>query len=175
LRPGLAVCTECGGTGAIGALVDRVSATGAGWVLSEEEWRSDEHMLDRIVALLDPMEKDAYDRAAARARAAPQAAVAAMTDATLAVYRGAQQWTSARPAVKPIAAARCLAALHYSPWRPPAKAVPVPEDVAPAAPRGPMAGIARVALRIRHTLPGRMLYCLAPKALREALKARVSE
>jgi len=46
--------------------------------------------------------------------------------------------------------------------------------VAPPAPRGPIARIARTALRIRHTLPGRMLYRLAPKALREALKARIS-
>jgi hypothetical protein len=38
-----------------------------------------------------------------------------------------------------------------------------------------MAGIARIALRIRHTLPGRVLYRLAPKALREALKARVTQ
>ena len=158
----------------IGALVDRVSATGAGWVLSEEEWRSDERMLDRIVALLDPMEKDAYDRAAAHARAAPRPALAAMTDATLTVYRDAQKRASAQPAAKPIAAERCLAALHYAPWRPPSTTVATPDVVVPAEPRGPMAGIARTALRIRHTLPGRMLYRLAPKALREALKARIS-
>jgi glycosyltransferase involved in cell wall biosynthesis len=157
----------------IGALVDRVSATGAGWVLTEEEWRSDERMLDRIVALLDPMEKAAYDRAAAHARAAPQPTLAAMTDATLAVYRDAQKRASGQPAAKPIAAERCLAALHYAPWRPPT-IVAAPDQVAPPAPRGPMAGIARTALRIRHTLPGRMLYRLAPKALREALKARIS-
>jgi glycosyltransferase involved in cell wall biosynthesis len=159
----------------IGALVDRVSATGAGWVLTEEEWRSDERMLDRIVAVLDPMKKDAYDQAAARARAAPQPALAAMTDATLAVYRDAQKRASARPAVTPIAAARCLAALHYVPWRPPAKTEPAPEPAARPAPRGTVAGIARIALRIRHTLPGRVLYRLTPRALREALKARVTE
>jgi GT2 family glycosyltransferase/glycosyltransferase involved in cell wall biosynthesis len=159
----------------IGALVDRVSATGAGWVLTEEEWRSDERMLDRIVAVLDPMKKDAYELAAARARAAPQPALAAMTDATLAVYRDALKRASARPAVMPIAAARCLAALHYVPWRPPAKIEPAPEPVARPAPRGAVAGIARIALRIRHTLPGRVLYRLAPRALREALKARVTE
>ena len=159
----------------IGALVDRISATGAGWVLTEEEWRSDERMLDRIVAVLDPMNKDAYEVAAARARAASQPALAAMTDATLIVYRDAQKRASARPAMTPIAAPRCLAALHYVPWRPPAKTEPAPDPVARSAPRGPLAGIARIALRIRHTLPGRMLYRLAPKALREALKARVTE
>jgi hypothetical protein len=40
-------------------------------------------------------------------------------------------------------------------------------------PRGPLAGIALVALRIRHTVPGRLLYSLAPKALLDALKARL--
>jgi hypothetical protein len=96
-----------------------------------------------------------------------------MTDATLAVYRDAQKRASVQPAAKPIAAERCLAALHYVPWRPPT-IVAAPDEVAPPSPRGPMAGIARTALRIRHTLPGRMLYRLAPKALREALKARIS-
>jgi GT2 family glycosyltransferase/glycosyltransferase involved in cell wall biosynthesis len=155
----------------IGALVDRVSASGAGWVLTEEEWRSDERMLDRIVALLDPMAKDAYDRAAACARAAPQHA---LTDDTLAVYRGVEQRTPSRPDATPIAAGRCLAALSYAPWCPPAAPVSAPEMVAPTVPRGPVSGIARFALRIRHTLPGRVLYRLAPEALREALKARIA-
>src|SRR5438132_1465752 len=97
------------------------------WVLTEEEWRSDERMLDRIVSLLDPMERNAYDRAAAHARAAPQATLAAMTDATLAVYRDAQKRASPQPAAKPIAAERCLAALHYAPWRPPSTTVAAPD------------------------------------------------
>jgi len=158
----------------IGALADRISATGAGWILTEEEWLNDGRMLDRIAALLDPREKNAYDRAAARARAAPQPALASMTEDTLAVYRDARQRTLARPAAKPIAAARCLAALHYSPWHPPQARPPAVDLPAHIVPRGPIAGIARVALRIRHTFPGRVLYRLAPKALREALKARVS-
>ena len=157
----------------IGALVDRVSATGAGWVLTEEEWRSDDRMLDRIAALLDPAAKDAYDRAAARARAAPQPALAAMTHNTLAVYRDALLGRSSRPEVRPISAQRCLAALHYVPWQPPAPPLSAVDPAAPVVPRGPLAGIARVALRIRHTVPGRLLYSLAPKALLDALKARL--
>jgi len=46
--------------------------------------------------------------------------------------------------------------------------------LAPPVARGPIAGIARVALRIRHTLPGRMLYRFAPKAVLDALKARIA-
>ena len=158
----------------IGALADRMSVTGGGWILTDEEWRSDERMLDRIVALVDPSAMDAYACAAARARAAPQPGLAAMTRDTLAVYREARERISARPPSKPIAAARCLAALHYAPWHPPEIPTPAVEATAIAVPHGPIARIARAALRIRHTLPGRVLYRLAPKALREALKARVS-
>jgi GT2 family glycosyltransferase/glycosyltransferase involved in cell wall biosynthesis len=157
----------------IGALADRMSVTGAGWTLAEEEWRSEERMLDRIATILDPRERESYDRAAARARAAPQPALATMTDDTLAVYRSALQLSCAPRKRKPIAASRCLAALHYVPWCPPPAPTPVQEEIARVSPSGPIAGIARVALRIRHTFPGRVLYRLAPRALRDALKARI--
>ena len=39
--------------------------------------------------------------------------------------------------------------------------------------RGAVARLARAALRIRHTFPGRVLYRLAPKPLLNALKARL--
>jgi len=155
----------------IGALADRVSVAGAGWVLTEEEWGSDERMLDRIAALLDPLEKGAYDHAAARAR---DASHPTSTDETLAVYRGALRPTRSQRYDPPIAAGRCLAALHYAPWRPSAPPTPASAVVAPPVARGPIAGIARVALRIRHTLPGRMLYRFAPKAVLDALKARIA-
>jgi O-antigen biosynthesis protein len=160
----------------IGALVDRVSATGAGWILTEEEWRSDERMLDRIAALLGPAARDAYDEAAARARAAPHPALATVTDSTLEVYRRALPSASSRRTAQPISALRCLAALHYIPWRPPAPPVTQPMVTdARLAPPGALTGIARAALRIRHTGPGRLLYSIAPKVLLDALKARLTE
>ncbi len=156
----------------IGALLDRVSATGAGWILGDEEWRSDDRMLDRIAALLDPSARDAYERAADRARSAPQPELAMMIGDTLAIYRAARMQSRAPRRAKPIAAWRCLAALRYAPWTPPHSPAAVAAP-APAMPRGALAGIARVALRIRHTGAGRVLYTLAPKALRDALKARL--
>ncbi len=157
----------------IGALADRMSATGGGWILTEEEWRSDELMLDRIAAVLDPAQGELYDRAASRARAAPQPALATMIADTLGAYGGAMRQPRNTTTWKPIAASRCLAALHYVPWFPATSAAPLPQAVAPAAPGGAIAGMARVALRIRHTLPGRVLFRLTPIALREALKARI--
>jgi hypothetical protein len=75
------------------------------------------------------------------------------------------------PALRPASADRCLAALGYAPWHwPPSMQRSEPE---PGGNRGPVARLARAALRIRHTFPGRVLYRLAPKPLLNALKARL--
>ncbi len=161
----------------IGALADRVVASGGGWVLSEDEWRSEERILQRIVALLDPVNSDDFAAAAARARAAPQPAAQAMVEATLAVYREARQQVPVGPAFVPIAAGRCLAALDYVPWRPQSAIgsvadVPVATATVSVTPgtREAFGRVAAFALHIRHTLPGRVLYRLAPKSLLTALK-----
>ena len=165
----------------IGALADRVAASGAGWVLSDEEWRSEERMLDRIAAVLDPAHRDQLAAAASGARGAVQPTLQAMTAATIAVYRDVQVMTGTqRAAMPPIAAARCLAALHYTPWHPPKPAAEVAPTAPGAAssvdaprPRDALARLARAALRIRHTRTGRALHRLAPPSLLAALKARL--
>jgi hypothetical protein len=43
----------------------------------------------------------------------------------------------------------------------------------PRVPDDAITQMARAALQIRHTLPGRVLYRLAPKALLDALKGRL--
>jgi glycosyltransferase involved in cell wall biosynthesis len=157
----------------IGALAERVAATGAGWVLSEDEWRDEAHMLDRITAVLDPAEIAAWDRAAARARAAPQPTLNAMAEATIAIWRDALARAPARAHLQPIAAGRCLTALHYTPWTPPARSATLAYAPASAKPNGALGLVAHAALAIRHTLPGRLLYRLAPKPLVDALKQRL--
>jgi glycosyltransferase involved in cell wall biosynthesis len=153
----------------IGALAERVTATGGGWVLSDAEWEDDGRMLDRIAAVLDPGQSAEWDEAAARARAAPPPALAAMAAATVAIWRDALTRPRVHP--QPISAARCLAALNYTSWRPPRKAAtPAP---APARPNGALGRLAHAALAIRHTLPGRLLYRLAPKPLVDALRQRL--
>jgi GT2 family glycosyltransferase/glycosyltransferase involved in cell wall biosynthesis len=158
----------------IGALAERVAATGAGWVLTEAEWQDEALMLDRIAALLDPASASAWAAAAARARRAPQPTLAAMAAATSAIYRDALTRQPEPVKATPIASARCLVALGYAPWHPP---VPVPGSVAAAAaaqkPNGALAFVARTALSLRHTLAGRVLYRLAPKPLLEALRQRL--
>ncbi|MEO8565430.1 MAG: hypothetical protein ABI541_03525, partial [Betaproteobacteria bacterium] len=164
----------------IGALADRVGETRAGWVLSDDEWISDELMLDRIVAVLASSRTNEFTEAATRARSAVQPTLDAMTAATVAIYRALPEPVrKARAAWQPISAARCLAALHYAPWCPPQAAVaPAPPPQHATAPSGnaardPLAHVARAALRIRHTRTGRALYRLAPASLLAALKSRL--
>jgi glycosyltransferase involved in cell wall biosynthesis len=157
----------------IGALAERVAATGGGWVLSEEEWQNEARMLDRISELLEPAHADAWAAAAARARRAPQPTLAAMAAATTAIYREALSRQPAVEALRPIAAARCLSALGYIPWYPPQPvAAPVRTPDA-ARPNGALALVARAALSIRHTAPGRVLHRLTPRPLLDALRERL--
>ena len=155
----------------IGALAERVRAGGGGWVLSEAEWESEELMLERIMTVLAPERDAAWREAAARARATPQQTLAAMAEATVAIWRGALAKEPVQ--VPPIAAARCLAALKYTPWHPPARATMRAATTPPAKANGALGRIAHTALAIRHTLPGRLLYRLAPKPLVDALRKRL--
>ncbi len=163
----------------IGALAERVAASGGGWVLSDEEWRDDACMLERIASLLAPECAEAYAAAAVRAKATPQPTLAAMAEATSAIWRSALSQAPASAAVPAMSAARCLAALHYAPWSPPVTAVEAPGALAaptllPAPkPNGALAMVARAALSIRHTFAGRALYRLAPKPLVDALRQRL--
>jgi len=151
-----------------------VAATGGGWVLTEAEWHDEERMLERIAALLDPAQPTAMNAAAARARRAPQPTLAAMAAATSAIYRDALARQPAKLGEAPIAAARCLAALGYTPWCPPRRTpVAAPAADVERAPDGALALLARTALSIRHTLPGRVLYRLTPKPLLDALRQRL--
>jgi hypothetical protein len=146
----------------IGALAERVAGTGAGWILTEDEWSDESRMLERIAAALAPAGAALLDAAARRARAMAQPTPAAMAERSLDCYDTAfaaaagtakdrakdavndavndtvndttKDTTPAldATAVHPFAAARMLAALGYAPWHPPQAAQVF---AAPAAPR----------------------------------------
>lgn len=167
-----------------GALAERVSAAGAGWLWTEAEWRSEAAMLVRIAALLEPADAPALAAAAERARTARRPTLADMAQRTLALYEVAFPSVGACLDA-PLAAARVRNALGYTPWTPPEHAIdPVPaaapaaaSAVAPDAhpPRNALAErVAGAALRLRRTLAGRALYRVTPAAVREALKRRLS-
>lgn len=69
----------------IGALTERVGATGAGWVIDDDEWHDDARLLARIVELASVCNDAAY--AAARTVVLPRAAT--MAAATAECYAGA--------------------------------------------------------------------------------------
>ena len=69
----------------IGALAERVSATGAGWIIDDDAWHDDARLLARIVELARARNDTAYD--AAQMVVLPPAA--AMAAATAECYAGA--------------------------------------------------------------------------------------
>jgi glycosyltransferase involved in cell wall biosynthesis len=147
----------------IGALEERVRNSGAGWVMTDAEWRDEERMLDRVLAVLGAAHAAERDSASASALATPHESLSAMNDATIGCYAAAIAVTPLI-SVQPLDPARVRDALGYRPWTPP--------PLAPAPPRAHGIGgrIAHAAAGIRHKLPGRVLYRLAPAALVERLK-----
>ena len=153
----------------IGALEERVRDSGAGWVMSDAQWRDEKQMLERVLAVLATANNSRRHMASDAARAMPQASLRAMTDAVFASYATAVAATptdAMRPAVRPFSASRVRDALGYRPWTPP----PRPSAPAASVPRGLAGRVAQAAVGIRHKLPGRILYRLAPAALVERLK-----
>ena len=151
----------------IGALEERVRDSGAGWVMSDAEWRDEERMLERLLAVLGTANAAACRAAATAALKMPHASLPAMTEATFARYDAAV--ASARsmqpPSLQPLAAVRVRDALGYRAWTP-----PLPGRIAVGPARGVGGRIAHAAVAIRHKLPGRILYRLAPASLVERLR-----
>jgi GT2 family glycosyltransferase/glycosyltransferase involved in cell wall biosynthesis len=162
----------------IGALAERVSASGAGWVLTDDEWRDDVRMLDRVVALAGDAARDARAHAAANARAVAHASPQQMADATLAHYDAAVAGRPAHSAGARFTNLRVRDALGYHAWTPPEPTSAESGDI--LGPRmaahedtGWMARFARRALAIRRTPIGRVLYRMTPAPVIDALKARL--
>ena len=70
----------------IGALEERVRDSGAGWVMTDAEWRDEKRMLERVLAVLGTANAAARRNASASASAMPQASLRSMIDATFACY-----------------------------------------------------------------------------------------
>jgi GT2 family glycosyltransferase/glycosyltransferase involved in cell wall biosynthesis len=100
----------------IGALAERVEGSGAGWVMSDAEWRDEARMLERIEQVLSS--DDALAAAAQAARAMPRISTATMARRTLAHYEEAIAG-GAPLALRPLEKGRILYALGYRPWRAP--------------------------------------------------------
>jgi glycosyltransferase involved in cell wall biosynthesis len=166
----------------IGALAERVEGTGAGWVLTDVEWRDEARMLGRLCELLCDERSAELAAAGQCARARPQPQLAAMIADSLKHYDAAiAAGRRNQPPATAFAPARILAALGYEPWHPPTRpetpVIPDPAATAEAVdakPHGTAAQAAkRLVLRYGNTGPGRFLRRVTPLGIREALKARL--
>ncbi len=165
----------------IGALAERVAASGAGWVLTGDEWADESRMLERVVSLAGADTTEARASAAAKARAVVHVSTQTMAHSTLERYDAAIARRAAVSRFERFTNARVRDALGYQPWLPPA---PVAEatssdqvTVEPASMAASdatlIARFARRALAIRRTPMGRLLYRMTPTPLIDALKARL--
>ena len=162
----------------IGALAERVTDSGAGWVLHEDEWADESLMLDRIVALASPASAAVRAAAAAKALALRHASPQAMADTTLVHYDAAVPDGASVGRSSHRFGNRCVRdALGYRAWHPPVAqsdvSHPVEVTSADEQPRGLMARVARRALAMRSTPMGRMLYRMTPAPVIDALKSRL--
>ena len=162
----------------IGALVERVRGSGAGFVMTDAEWRDESSMLDRILSILrDP----ALVTAASTARRLPHPDATDMMQATCAVY---ERVVAVRRELPRLPRGQVRDALGYVEWRPPLPSVVADRKAAeasttsgngeaPLESHGAGSRVAQAALAIRHTPVGRVLYRLAPRAVVNALKSRL--
>jgi hypothetical protein len=160
----------------IGALAERVTGSGAGYVMSETEWRDERSMIARCCRMTAMGSSDALREAGVRARSIAHATLAGMADATFALYDSAIAHAAPLPPPDAMDRARVRDALGYVDWKPPSLA---PSDEPSTLPAEPIDAelatrVARAALAIRHTALGRMLYRVTPQALRAALKSRLA-
>ena len=160
----------------IGALAERLAATGAGWILNEAEWSDDVRMLGRIVDLAAAEAAGLREQAAAKARAVRHESPQRMANATLARYEAAVAGRPRASRAHRFANDRVRDALGFSLWTPPAVSREPSASELPSSSAGE-GGLtnrfARRALALRRTAVGRVLYRITPSPLIDALKARL--
>jgi hypothetical protein len=158
-----------------GALSERVAASGAGFVMTDDEWTSERAMLARIIAVLDGAHEGTLAAAARRARDVATPSLRDMADATMQVYENALRHATRASKHPAFDAARVRDALGYRAWHPPQiPAAPEPAPSAHAEAVSWITRLARRALAIRHTAVGRALYRMTPRPVVDALKDRLS-
>ena len=155
----------------IGALAERVDAHGAGWIMSDAQWRDDELLLDRLVDLVSAEKTPQLVDAGRRAAAMPIPTLDDMARRTLECYEAVR---AAHPVVHaPVDRLRVAEAFGYRRWVPQdlgalqVSSAHVPADEMPAG------GLGDTARRFRRTLVGRALYRVMPPGAVNLLKARL--
>jgi hypothetical protein len=150
----------------IGALGERVGATGAGWLM--EDWQDEDRILNQILSILKPEHREYLDRAAQMARAVPLFSLARMAEDTERMYGRLVQTGARQP---PMPNLRLHCAVKTASGR--------EQEVAKRIRRTwrdrLFLALAHIALRLRYTLPGRYLYQVVPVRWQQGLKSRLLE
>ncbi len=89
-----------------GALAERLAGTGGGWAWTDDEWRDEAKMLERMVAAVAPEHAAALAHASECASRVPQPTLAAMAERTLAHYDRAVASSAPTTAGRPFEWAR---------------------------------------------------------------------
>jgi len=149
----------------IGALGERVTATGAGWLM--EDWQGEDRILDQILAITKPERGEDMGRAIQAARAVPLFPLARMAEGTERMYGCLAQSGTLPP---PLPNLRLYQAVTTATGR--------EQEAAKQVRRttwwdGLFLALAQVALRLRYTLPGRWLYRVVPVRWQQGLKRRL--
>lgn len=146
----------------IGALGERVSASGAGWLM--DDWQNEDRILDQILSILSPEKRDDFERATQAAIAVPLFTIDEMASKTEAAYPA----TLEKQAATPLSNRRLLDAMKTS----------LGKDGEAAARRNSkqerwFLAFAHAALKIRYTLLGRWLYKAVPVHWQQRVKRRL--
>jgi hypothetical protein len=156
----------------IGALAERVSHEGIGWVMEEAEWRDESCMLDRILDLVSPAQQSRLAQMQQRSSNVELPTIEAMAAATISIYEHAMAGGSR--VRQPVDRIRVAEAFGYRGWTPPERAA-APLATSPATDvQNSRIGLAHAARQLRQTSAGRVLYRLVPMRVRAAMKARLS-
>lgn len=148
----------------IGALGERVSETGAGWLM--EDWQNEDRIIDQILAICAPENAEAFAQRQAQAARVTLPTLADMAEATVAVYadRLASLTPSHLACGTPLPMTRLLTAAEAE-----------KQSMSSTALQGWKHTLLRrllhLALRIRHTRAGHWLYRQIPVQLQQRLKA----
>ncbi len=151
----------------IGALGERVAGSGAGWIM--DDWLDEDRILDQITRICAPENAADFARRAALASAIAPTSLAAMAEATAAVYAGslAARAPDAGGDKKVLDKRRLLAAANHRP--PP----PAGEQRGNSLLRRSSRSFLHFAVRFRYTRPGVWLYRTLPLRWQRRLKARL--